>query len=901
LEDTGVADEDDPTGFGAGPGDPPPPEPGDGASESESGAPGAVENAAAPPPEETPHPTEDQTLEASAPPAAPEPAAPAPETPEASAQDIEAPDAVAATREADAETHAPQEPDEDWTIAAREEPPAAQTQAPPPAPDELTGETSDETPEETSGEPTDDTAPDDLPIAAREPAAPAPAGEAAQLPTNYFRAAGDPDEPPEEPDDSFFARTGRDLREAGARFRAFAEPRYVALVGGLRAFFRNTRERVGSVRHPRSVREAAVWTGWVFGALLVALVGFFFFVTWDLPSTDDLWEARNGQSITFLDRNGHVILREGAQNAPPVNLASLPSYVPQAFVAIEDRRFYQHFGVDLGGMLRAGAENLRAGHVVQGGSTITQQLAKNLFLTNERSWRRKVQEVALAVWLETKFTKNEILALYLSRVYFGAGAYGIEAASERYFDRPARELTLLQAAMLAGLVKAPSRMNPASQDMTAARARADTVLQEMVNAGFISDAERRAALQEDLVVSRRNPAGVLSYYRDWIDPELNRIIGTTRDDFVVETTIDIAAQRAGNDAVNAVLADQGAARRVGEAGLLAMDDSGGVRAMVGGRDYDISQFNRTTQARRQPGSSFKFFIYLAAMESGLTPWTVREDAPVVVHIPGQPDWVPGNYGDRYHGPTTLTEALADSFNSVAIRVTQEVGGERVIDVARRLGVTSELHNYHSLALGAQEVTLMEMVRAYAPMANNGYNVEPHGIVRIRRTGSDEVMWSWRPQRHVQLIADRPRRLMDYMMNRVVEAGTGTHARMPGRMIAGKTGTANEYRDAWFIGFTPGYITGVWAGNDNHTVMDRVTGGSLPADIWQRFMQVALRNEPARPLDMPQPEDMVSSAPAATTQAVSVVGAPIGAAGAAPPASQGPQDQQDRSLDFGPQG
>ncbi len=719
----------------------------------------------------------------------------------------------------------------------------------------------------------------------------------AKLPSTYFRAAGDPDEPPDEPDTSLAFRIG----QLWMQFRAFAEPKYVAFMGAARAFGREVWARLRGVRHPRSVREAAVWTGWVAAGFVALVVGFFFFVTWDMPSTDDLWEARGGQSITFLDRSGHVILREGAQNAPPVDLAALPPYVPQAFVAIEDRRFYQHFGVDLGGMMRAGAENMRAGHVVQGGSTITQQLAKNLFLSNERSWRRKLQEVAMAIWLETKFTKQEILALYLSRVYFGAGAYGIEAAAERYFDRPAHDLTLLQSAMLAGLVKAPSRLNPASQDIAAARARADTVLQEMVNIGYITEAQRRAALQEDLSVSRRNPAGVLSYYRDWVDPELNRIIGTQRDDFIVETTIDIAAQRAANDAVNSVLTEQGQARHAGEAGLLAMDDTGGVRAMIGGRDYEITQFNRTTQAHRQPGSSFKFFIYLAAMENGLTPWTVREDAPVVVHIPGQPDWTPGNYGDRYHGAVTLTEALADSYNMIAIRLTQEIGGQRVIDVARRLGITTPLHNYHSLALGAQEVTLYEMVRSYATMANNGYNVEPHGIVRIRRASTDEVMWSWRPERHVQLIADRPRRFMDYMMNRVVEAGTGTHARMPGRQIAGKTGTGNDYRDAWFIGFTPGYVTGVWVGNDNFAVTDRVTGGSLPADIWQRYMQVALRNEPARPLDMPNAGDFNSGIAEPEVQSVTAVGAPIGAITSGPPASQGPQDNQDHSLDVGPQG
>jgi penicillin-binding protein 1A len=633
----------------------------------------------------------------------------------------------------------------------------------------------------------------------------------------------------------------------------------------------------------------------------VALVlGFFVYVTWGMPSADDVWEARQGQSITFLDRNNNVILREGAQNAPPVELDTLPPYVAQAFIAIEDRRFYHHMGVDFGGMMRAGAENLRAGRVVQGGSTITQQLAKNLFLTNERSWRRKAQEIALAIWLEGRFTKDEILALYLSRVYFGAGAYGVEAAAERYFDRPARELTLLQSAMLAGLVKAPSRLNPARQDIAAARARAEVVLDEMVGMGFISAAEREAALQEELVISRRNPAGVLSYYRDWIDPLLNEVIGQQRDDFIIETTIDIAAQRAAADAVEAVLAEQGEQRRVEQAAALVLDDEGGVRAMVGGRDYDISQFNRATQARRQPGSSFKYFIYLAAMENGLTPWSVREDAPITIYIEGQPPWSPGNYTREYHGPVSLTSAFANSFNMVAIRVSSEVGGEKVIEVARRLGVRSPLHNYHSLALGAQEITLLEMTQAYGAMAAEGYSVEAHGVTRIRRANSDETMWSWRPESRRRVIEDRPLRYMNLMMQRVVDAGTGTRARISGRQIGGKTGTGNDYRDAWFIGFTPGLVAGVWVGNDNFTETARVTGGSLPAEIWARFMPVALRNTQSRELHLPGPEDFDLGLPDPTrTPELTVVGAPIGAS-IGPPAAP-PPDDEDRSLDFGPEG
>ncbi|MCL4713846.1 MAG: PBP1A family penicillin-binding protein [Hyphomonadaceae bacterium] len=741
-----------------------------------------------------------------------------------------------------------------------------------------------------------DEGPEPEAVAAPEPSAPPPAG--ADLPPNYFRAAGDPDEPPPEPPQSWHARLRARAEERAREAWRLAKPRIDKVRVAASAAGSEALRAAKTIKRPRNVREAAVWSGWAAAGGVAVIVGFFFFVTWGMPSTDDLWEARQGQSITFLDRNGHVILREGAQNAPPVDLASLPPYVPQAFIAIEDRRFYHHLGVDFGGMMRAAAENVRSGRVVQGGSTITQQLAKNLFLTNERSWRRKAQEIMLAFWLESRFTKDEILALYLSRVYFGAGAYGVEAAAERYFDRPARELTLLQSAMMAGLVKAPSRLNPARQDIAAARERAAVVLNEMVAEGFISAAERDAALREELVVSRRNPAGVLSYYRDWIDPLLSEVIGNERDDFIVETTIDIAAQRAAAEAVEAVLDEYGETRRVEQAAALVLDDAGAVRVMVGGRDYDQSQFNRVTQARRQPGSSFKYFIYLAAMENGLTPWSVRDDAPITISIAGQPDWTPGNYTNEFRGPVTLTSAFQHSYNMVAIRVANEVGGQNVIDTARRLGVTAPLHNYHSLALGAQEITLLEMASAYGAMASEGYRVRAHGIARIRRANNNETMWSFRAERE-RVIEERPLRYMNMMMRRVVDAGTGTAARIGGREIGGKTGTGNDYRDAWFIGYTPGLVGGVWVGNDNFSTTARVTGGSLPADIWARFMPVALRDTPVRPMQMPRDEDYDVGAPDPAPPTMTAVGAPIGVVVGPPPIA--PPDDQDRSLDFGPEG
>ena len=695
----------------------------------------------------------------------------------------------------------------------------------------------------------------------------------------------------------------------GARVRAFLETARIIIVPiammiavAVFSFAVVMWEGVRRWRAPRNFREAAVWAGWSTAGFVAIVAAFAIFVTWGMPTADDVWEARQGQSITFVDREGNVLLIEGAQNARPVELASLPAYVPQAFIAIEDRRFYQHMGVDVGGLLRATFSNVRAGRVVQGGSTITQQLAKNLFLTNERTWRRKLQEIVLAFWLENRFTKDQILALYLSRVYFGASAYGIEAAAQRYFDRPARELTLAQAALLAGLVKAPSRLNPAQQE-AGARRRAVTVLGEMLSLRMITRAQYDAALREPLLISRENPAGNLGYFRDYIDPLLNQVIGDQRDDFIVETSLDLIAQRAGERAMDRIIAEEGERLRFSQGALVAMDADGGVRAMIGGRAYGRnagqSEFNRVTQARRQPGSAFKFFIYLAAMESGFTPWTVRTDGPVTFG-----DWSPRNYSGGYAGPVELTSAFARSLNMVAIIIAHEVGMQRVIDVARRLGIRTPLHNYHSLSLGAQEVTLLDLTASYGAMAAEGYRVEPHGVVRIRRA-NNETVWRWRPQRRARVIEDRPRRYMNLIMSRVVEAGTGTLARIPGRAIGGKTGTANDYRDAWFIGFTPGMVAGVWVGNDDHRLqMNRVTGGVIPARIWHDFMVVALRRLPAQPLQMPGADDYgLGPAADVIAQGVdrggAVVGAPLGpsAAGTVP----NPPDAGDRSLDFGPEG
>lgn len=636
-------------------------------------------------------------------------------------------------------------------------------------------------------------------------------------------------------------------------------------------------------------QKAAIWAGWGAGAVAAATAAFMVYVTWDLPSTDDLWADRKSPSYVYVDIKGRVILREGSQNAPPVDLNALPPYVAQAVLAIEDKRFYQHLGVDLEGLTRAAVENVQNGRVVQGGSTITQQLAKNLFLTNERTFRRKAQEVALALWLEGRFSKDEILALYLSRVFFGAGAWGVEAASERYFDKPASKLTLGESALLAGLLKAPSRMNPAI-DPTLARERRRIVLAEMVSEGFITPAQREAAEAERLAIKRRPPSGNFGYFREWIDAELTRVIGEDPDDFIIETTIDLDAQRAGERAIDEAIRKDGETLNVSQGALISIDDDGGVRAMVGGTSFEDTQFNRTTQARRQPGSAFKFFIYLTALQRGLSPWSVRSDSPVVMG-----DWAPGNYDDEYFGSVPLTFAFAKSLNMVAIRVADEVGHQRVIETARSLGVRSEIHNYRSLALGAQEMTLAELTQSYAAVSNGGARVNPHGIRAIRRASSGNVIYRWQDPARTVVADERAVRGMNLLMSRVVEAGTGTRARMQGRDIGGKTGTTNDYKDAWFVGFSSGLTTGVWIGNDDPRTTKKVTGGSMPAVVWREFMQVALRDLPNRALIMPRDGDyFVEAAPAAPVEAV--------AAAAEEPALQGaplvlaPSSGDDGSMD-----
>jgi penicillin-binding protein 1A len=530
----------------------------------------------------------------------------------------------------------------------------------------------------------------------------------------------------------------------------------------------------------------------------------------------------------------------------------LPNHVAQAFIAIEDRRFYEHSGVDVWGAMRAVLANLRAGTTVQGGSTITMQLVKNLVLTPERSLRRKIQEMRLAILLERELSKDEILQLYLNRIYFGAGAYGIEAAARRYFDTTAAELTLAEAAMLAALPKAPSRLDPTS-NLAAAQSRAAIVLDAMLEAGFITEAERAAAQADPASPIQRQPEElrdpvVFGHVFDLAVAEAQARIGELPSDVILQVTIDPGLQEIAHNSLNARMDAESEAENAGEAALVALSPDGQVRAMIGGRDYLASQFNRAAQARRQPGSAFKPIVFLAALEQGASPFSVYYDEPIDLE-----GWQPRNFGGTYRGRVSMREALRRSINTVAAQIGDDVGPDAIVDMAERLGIETELPPLPALALGAVEVTLLEMTAAYATIANSGLRRESAFLLRVSNSRG-ETLWEAEPGEPERTVEEADVLTLSTMMQDIVLNGTGTNARLADRPSAGKTGTSQSFRDAWFIGFTADYIAGVWVGNDDDTPTRDVTGGGLPARIWRDFMIAAHADLPARLLAAPAPRE-----------------------------------------------
>jgi len=576
-----------------------------------------------------------------------------------------------------------------------------------------------------------------------------------------------------------------------------------------------------------------IW-GTVIGGSVIA------YYAYDMPDISQVTQPQRRPAITLLADDGTVFKRYGDLYGQRVTINDVPPNLIHAILAIEDRRFYSHFGVDLIGLLRAFVQNVRAGHVVQGGSTLTQQLAKNLFLTPQRTTRRKVQEMLLAFWLERTYSKDQILTAYLNRVYLGSGAYGVDAAADVYFGKPVSALNLKECAIMAGLLRAPSRYAP-TNDYAQSVERAKTVLGAMVEVDYITEAEKQNAVA-DVPVPRRKPGagGDGHYYADWIVDQVQALLENAPQDITVLTTIDLKMQMAAERKLDGMLAAEGAAKKVEEGALVSMSPDGAVRAMVGGRDYGESQFNRATQAMRQPGSSFKPIIYLAAILEGLTPNDIYEDSPITIG-----KCSPENYDQKYRGPITARQALAESVNTVAVRVMQKVGVSKVIETARALGITSDLENNMSLALGTNSVTPLEMTGVYAALATGGRAVTPYGIKEVRsREGKvlyhrDEVTLpaTVNPQAVATLVD---------MMTDVVRYGTGKAATLD-RPVAGKTGTSSDYRDAWFLGFTGNYITGVWFGNDDNKPMKKVTGGNLPAQLWHAYMVEAEAGKPATPL------------------------------------------------------
>lgn len=627
-------------------------------------------------------------------------------------------------------------------------------------------------------------------------------------------------------------KPGPKSRTAGSRTVGTTSPPPAHKKTRSRAEQQGPKRRFGLWAIVRWLLVLGVW-GVVAAGVVVA------WFAYDLPDLDEVAGLTRRPSVTVLAADGSQIAAFGQLYGDVVPVTEMPVFLPGAVMAVEDRRFYDHWGIDLFGIGRAAVVNLVRGRVVQGGSTITQQTAKNLFLSHERSYKRKVQEVLLAVWLETRFTKDQILTLYLNRVYLGAGTYGVEAAAQRYFGRSAREVTVYQAAMLAGLLKAPSRYNPVSS-ATAAEARTAVVLRAMVEAEVLTEDQAAAARASGgNAVAGVRRAGSGRHFADWVMETVGDYVSLDRD-VTVRTTLDPRLQTLAEQSLATTLRERGAKAGASEGAVVVLSPDGAVRAMVGGRDYAASQFNRAVQALRQPGSAFKPVVYLAALEAGMRPGDMVLDAPVTVE-----KWSPTNFDGTFRGEVTLREAAARSLNTPVVRMQEKVGRGRVVAAARRLGLTGELGTSPSLALGTEEMSLLPLTAAYAPFANGGTLAMPHGITEIiSRDGT--ILYRRGGSGGGRAVEPAVVGAMNDMLGAVLSWGTGKAAALD-RPAAGKTGTSQGHRDAWFIGYTADFVTGVWVGNDDDRAMKGVTGGGLPAQVWKQVMAGAHQGLPPRAL------------------------------------------------------
>ena len=634
--------------------------------------------------------------------------------------------------------------------------------------------------------------------------------------------------------DTFFYQWGRWTRELYERFSTYMDRFHVA---GWRRWI---------LVEP--VSEGA--TLGTFGLILMLALALPAFQ----ETSDEDWLKKSELAVTFLDRYGNEVGARGIKHNDSVPLEAFPDHLIKAVLATEDRRFYEHFGIDFAGTFRALLTNARAGGVVQGGSSITQQLAKNLFLSNERTIERKVKEAFLAVWLEVRLKKNEILKLYLDRAYLGGGAFGVDAAAQYYFNKSIRDVNLAEAAMLAGLFKAPTRFAP-HINLPAARARANVVLDNLVEAGMMTEGQVFGARRNPATAMDRRDESSPNYYLDWAFDEMKKLVETfpkslTERVFVVRTALDLGMQHAAEEAVENSLRQYGRDYGAKQAAAVLMDVDGSVRAMVGGRDYGASQFNRAVDAMRQPGSSFKPYVYATALANGFKPTSVVVDAPICLG-----NWCPHNYSGGYSGAVTLTQAIMRSINIIPVRLSVSLGNgnaklgrAKIIKTARDFGVRSPLPDTPSLPIGADEVNVLDHTAGFATFPNVGKAIERHAILEVRTAGGDPV---WRFDRDGkkprQVIAPQVALDMNMMLNKAAEEGTGRRAMLEGIRIAGKTGTTNAYRDAWFVGFTGNFVCGVWFGNDDYASTNRMTGGSLPAMTWKQIMTYAHQGMEIKPI------------------------------------------------------
>jgi penicillin-binding protein 1A len=606
----------------------------------------------------------------------------------------------------------------------------------------------------------------------------------------------------------------------------------------------------------------AVLVALVLGGVAIGLIAAKGFIDGvpQVPDRDALMVVNQAPGMTFEDMNGKVIATRGPKHGSAVTLAELPPYVPRAFLAAEDRRFYQHGPVDFQGIARAAWANWRAGHTVQGGSTLTQQLARTLYLTPKQTLRRKLEESVIAYRLEQQMSKDEVLELYLNRIFFGDNAYGIDAAAQTYFGKPASALDLSQAALLASLPKAPTRL-ALTNDMDAALARSHLVLATMHAQGWISGADEQFALAHPPKLAPEAPAeGDFGYVLDMAAAQAVQVAGGQAPDLVVKLTVDPDLQTTAQTVVREAIDTEGPQANIHQGALVLLAPDGAIRALVGGRDHHMSAFNRATQAERQPGSAFKPFVYAAALEAGVKPTDMRDDAPIRIGL-----WAPTNYGGGYRGPVSVADALAHSINTVAVRLANEVGVAKLAEIAHRFGLKSIPDDPQlSIALGAYEVNLLELTSAFEVFQQGGQRSDPYLIDEIT-TARGDVIFS-HPQSSGVLVYDvGDAGMMVRMLEGVITTGTGTRAAF-GRPAAGKTGTTQDWKDAWFVGFTPDWVCGVWVGNDDGDPTRQITGGQIPAEIWRRMMIAAHQNVPVHdfawlPAETPgEPTDADSGAP-----------------------------------------